>query len=96
VNGPDLALPDGYPGAYSGWALRQSPRLLGQAEWHGPTLPCTLRARNTIMRPSSVVVSWWSVGAWPWIAGDDLCGEEWLDERDVGGDIAGIGTVPSG
>lgn len=25
--------------------------------------------------------------------GDDLCGEESLDERGVGGDVAGIGTV---
>lgn len=55
-----------------------------------------VRARNTIMCTSPVVVSWWSVGAWLWIVGDDLCGEEWLDGRGVGGDIAGIGTFPSG
>jgi hypothetical protein len=46
--------------------------------------------------PVPVVLSWWSVGAWPWIVGDDLSGEEGLDERGVGGDVAGIWTVPSG
>lgn len=46
--------------------------------------------------PVPVVLPWWSVGAWPWIAGDGLGGEEWLDERDVGGDLAGIWAVPSG
>jgi hypothetical protein len=53
-------------------------------------------ARNTIMRPSPsspVVVE---RGMWPWMAGDGLCGEERLDERDVGGDVAGIWAVPSG
>lgn len=30
------------------------------------------------------------------MAGDGLCGEEGLDERDVGGDVAGIWTVPAG
>jgi hypothetical protein len=46
--------------------------------------------------PVPAVMSWWSVGAWPWIVGDDLCGEEGLDECGVGGDVAGLGTVPSG
>ncbi|WP_438306908.1 hypothetical protein ACSHXN_45960 (plasmid) [Streptomyces sp. HUAS TT11] len=30
------------------------------------------------------------------MVGDGLYGEEGLDERDVGGDVAGIWTVPSG
>ncbi|MFD7866045.1 hypothetical protein [Streptomyces sp. NPDC059783] len=55
-----------------------------------------LRARNTIIGSIPVVMSWWSVGAWPWIVDDDLCEEERLDERGVGGDFAGVGTVPSG
>lgn len=54
------------------WAFmfkrRRQARGLG---WRTPVNALELVTRSC--DPVPVVVSWWIVGAWPWVVGDDLC-----------------------